>query len=51
MGFDSNKRKIEGMKMRSWHGPIQNKRKIWNRYGLMVNGNAYGNGYFGLDWA
>jgi len=51
LGFGSNKRKIEGMKMGSWHGPRKNKRKIENGYGLMGKGKAYENGYLGLDWA
>ena len=51
LSFGSNKRKIEGMKMSSWHGPRKNKRKIGNEYGLMGKGKAYGNGYLGLEWA
>ena len=50
-GFGSNKRKIEGMEMGSWHGPKKNRRKIRNEYGLMGKGKAYRNGYLGLNWA
>ena len=40
MGFGSNKRKIEGMKMGSWLGPRKNKRKTINKYGLMGKGQG-----------